>query len=353
VKIKKPTFYFFIFFLLIGFFTTIAQQNKIEEPEATKLFRKDGIVKIKLDYSNKKLKSETNDSVYLKTTLFALNKEDIWDTLNVSIKGRGNFRLANCYYAPVKMKIKKAQAKGTLFKGNKKLKLVLPCMTEKAANDNVIKEHMAYKIYEHISPYHFKTRLFEADYTEQKGKKTKKHIVKGFFIEDLSRIAKRFECNELERSVHPLQQDGHCSTRNAFFQFMIGNTDFSTGHQHNEKLLFVNKKTVPIPYDFDMSGLVNASYAVVSEIEGNELPINTVRQRLYRGFVRDQAVFDDIRKEFLSKKDEILGTVDSLEPLFENPKTFEASKTYIKEFFSILSNDTKYNRQIVSVARTK
>lgn len=353
MKITKTKFLFPAFFLLIGVSIGFAQQIGIEEPEATKLFRKDKVLKIKLDYSNKKVKSETNDSTYIKTRLLVLDKENMWDTLNVSIRSRGNFRLANCYYAPIKMKIKKAEAKGTVFKGNKKLKLVLPCKTEKGANDNVIKEYMAYKIYEHVSPFHFKTRLFEAEYSEQRGNKVKGHKIRGFFIEDLDKIAKRFECNELQRSVHPLQQDGHCSTRNAFFQFMIGNTDFSTGHQHNEKLLFVNKKTVPIPYDFDMSGLVNASYAVVSTIDGKTLPINTVKERLYRGFIREHGVFDDIRQEFLEKKEEILATVDALEPLFENPKTFESAKTCIEQYFAVLSNDTKFDQQIVSAARTK
>jgi hypothetical protein len=45
---------------------------------------------------------------------------------------------------------------------------------------------------------------------------------------------------------------------------MIGNNDFSTYAPHNEKLMEVDGKIVPIPYDFDLSGLVNASYAVVS-----------------------------------------------------------------------------------------
>ncbi len=353
MKIKKTKFFFLNFLLLLGLFAGIGQQTETQEPEVSKLFRNDDIVKIKLEYSNKQVKSETNDSIYLKTKLLVLDKENLWDTLNVSIRGRGNFRLANCYYAPIKMKIKKAEAKGTLFKGNKKLKLVLPCMSEKGANDNVIKEYMAYKIYEHISPFHFKTKLFEARYNEQRGKKVKEHEIKGFFIEDLDRIAKRFECNELKRSVHPLQQDGHCSTRNAFFQFMIGNTDFSTGHQHNEKLLFVNKKTVPIPYDFDMSGLVNASYATVSNIDGKELPISSVRERLYRGFVREGYVFEDIRKEFLDNKEEILTTIDGLKPLFESSKTFNEARSFINDFFVVLASDAKFKQQIMKAARTK
>ena len=58
-----------------------------------------------------------------------------------------------------------------LFKGNKELKLVLPCLKEKNTNDNVIKELLAYKLFEVVSPYHFKTRLLDFTLSEQKGKK--------------------------------------------------------------------------------------------------------------------------------------------------------------------------------------
>ncbi|MBT8186938.1 MAG: hypothetical protein HKP24_09150 [Croceitalea sp.] len=322
-------------------------------PKTTKLFLNEALLPIKLNYSIKELKSETNDSIYVQSKLEYQDSEGSWDTLEVKIRARGNFRRANCYYAPVKMKIKKAEANGTLFKGNKELKLVFPCLTEKAGNDNVIEEYMAYKIFEQLSPYHFKTRLFDAEFIEERGRKQKVHQIKGFFIEDISRIAKRFECNRLKRSVHPLQQDGHCSTRNAFFQFMIGNTDFSTGHQHNEKLLFVDKKTVPVPYDFDMSGLVNASYSTVSQIGGETLPITSVRERLYRGFKRDMQVYDDVRAEFLSKKEQIMATVDTLQPYFENSNNFDMARSYIEDFFKLLANDSKFKLEVVTAARIK
>ncbi|WP_210423634.1 hypothetical protein [Croceivirga thetidis] len=331
----------------------VFSQNK-EQPKISKLFRTDDVLKLRLNYSNKDVKKKTNDSTYLKTELFYFSQKDNdWKSLTTRIRARGNFRLEHCYFAPLKMRIKKDERKGTVFKGNKKLKVVLPCMKEKEANDNIIKEYMAYQLYQHVSPYHFKTRLFEAELLEQKSGKEKAHQVKGFFIEDLDGVVERFECNEQKRTVHPLQQDGLCSTRNAFFQFMIGNTDFSTGYQHNEKLIFVNKTNVPVPYDFDMSGLVNASYSRVSVVGNDELPIEHVSERLYRGFKRDRIVFETVRKEFLDKKEEILATVDSLKPLFESKNSFEKAKLYLLDYFKILANDHKFNEQIVAVARTK
>ena len=84
------------------------------------------------------------------------------------------------------------------------------------------------------------------------------------------------------------------SIQNALFQFLLGNTDFSTAYQHNGKLLYVNKEIIPLPYDFDMTGWVNPSYATVNTTLG----ISSVQDRIYRGFKRDQKYFDEVRNSF-------------------------------------------------------
>ena len=118
---------------------------------------------------------------------------------------------------------------------------------------------MAYKIYEAVSPYYFNTRLVNIELIEERGGDDRIHQVRGFLIEDVDEMAERYGGKELERSIHPLEQDNICSARNDFFQFMIGNTDFSIAYQHNEKLIYAKDMIIPVPYDFDMSGLVNAS----------------------------------------------------------------------------------------------
>ena len=92
--------------------------------------------------------------------------------------------------------------------------------------------------------------------------------------------------------------DAETSIQNAMFQFMIGNTDFSVAYQHNGKLLFVNKEIIPLPYDFDMTGWVNPSYATVNQ----SLGIKSVRERVYRGFKREEQYFDQVREDFIAKK---------------------------------------------------
>lgn len=57
-------------------------------------------------------------------------------------------------------------------------------------------------------------------------KKPKPYILKAILIEDEKVVAKRHDANLLDPFVHPLNQAEIPSITNAFFQFMIGNTNF-------------------------------------------------------------------------------------------------------------------------------
>ncbi|MBD1143052.1 hypothetical protein IDH22_03710 [Pelagibacterales bacterium SAG-MED35] len=113
--------------ILILFICSFAQAQKALSSDL--LYEDQTPMKIKLNYSNKDMKKKTNDSTLIETNLNFFNEEK-WNTIPVSLRARGNFRRAKCYFPPIKMKIKKSQTKNTVFNGNKSLKLVLPCRTE-------------------------------------------------------------------------------------------------------------------------------------------------------------------------------------------------------------------------------
>ncbi|TYA54836.1 hypothetical protein FVF61_08485 [Formosa maritima] len=303
---------------------------------------------LKLSYSNKEVKNSKVDSIYFKTIITYKLQDNSWDSLEVGIRKRGYSRLRNCYFAPIRMKFKKEDIKNTIFEDNKKLKLVLPCLKESDNNDNVVKEFIAYKIYEIISPYYFKTRLVDIDYEENKGSKTKPFNLKGILKEDDKDVAKRFDGKIFEReSVSPYALDSLTSVRNSFFNYLIGNTDFSQSHLHNVKLIYIDKSIVPICYDFDMSGLVNASYAAVSET----VNIESVTDRTYRGVKRNQLLYNQVRNEFLGHKSQILKSINDTEKYFESSKEFSSLKTFVLEFFDVLNNDAMFKQRIIDQAR--
>ena len=338
---NKQIFFWVGLLIINSLFSQVEQKSDL-------LFNDQIPLKIKLSYSNDVIRSETDDTTYVKTNM-SFWHDDKWNDLEVSLRARGNFRRSKCYFPPIKMKIKKSKAEGTLFEGNKNLKLVVPCLLQKEKNDNIIQEFIAYKLYEKISPFHFQTRIVEIEFVEIKKRKTVMHQLKGFLIEDDKRVADRFEGKSFERYIHPKAMDDVTSIQNSMFQFMIGNTDFSVAYQHNGKLLYANKKIYPLPYDFDLCGLVDASYAIVN----SNLGISSVKERKYRGFKRDESLVQDVRDQLLSKKSQFFQIINDQEPLFELASEFESTKTYLSSFFEILENDKQFSRVVIQNMRTK
>jgi len=306
---------------------------------------------IKLSLSVKEIRKSREDTLYLSHKLYYRNASGTYDSIKVGLKGRGNSRMQICYFPPLWVKIQKKDAKGTVFEGNKKVKLVVPCEGQKESNDLILREYLCYKLYEIVTPYAFRTRLVNIELTEKRKKKTDTWQQKGIMIEDVDKTAKRFDATELnEAKLSAASLHDTSALRFDLFQFMIANTDFSKGFQHNSKLIYQKPNVIPIPYDFDMSGLVDAHYAVVSQVNGEQLPIESVTERYYRGHCRSHELTEFVRKEFLSKEEKFLATTDELKD--ELPaKEIEEIKEYLQDFFNILKDDGLFEREVVSRCR--
>jgi hypothetical protein len=321
----------------------LAQKNDVSP-----LFSEKDPMQIRLNFSIKEMKKEKDDTVYFPSYLHYVNPSGTWDSLKIDMRARGNFRRAKCFFPPIRVKIKKKDAEGTIFEGNKNLKLVVPCQAVSAHNDLVLKEYLCYKLYEPVSPYYFETRLANLTLVDESGKSPKSYEVKSFWIEDDDVVAKRHGGKIAKESqVLPQRMQPLAATRQDFFAFMIANTDWSSMVQHNIKVMQMeNKDYIPLPYDFDMSGLVNANYATTSEL----LPISNVRQRLYRGFCYSEEMLQQVRQEYLALEPEIMAMVDNLE-IGLNPKEIPDFKKYLGEFFVILKNDRLFKDQVLSKCR--
>ena len=81
--------------------------------------------------------------------------------------------------------------------------------------------------------------------------------------------------------------------------------------------------------------------------------IQSVQDRVYRGFKREQQYFDAVRAEFIEKKTSLLDLVASFESEFSDPKEFENMFEFMKAFYEVLEDDSKFEQKIVAQARTK
>ena len=321
-----------------------------QKSDVTALFREQKVLDTKLRVSIKDIKKKTNDSTYLPSALYIKNESGQWDSVKIGVRARGIFRRKNCYFSPIRVKVSKSDAKGTLLEGNKSLKLVMPCMNNDGKNTLVIKEFICYKMFEEVSPYYFNTRLLNLDFTELDGKKNKPFQLTAFLIEDDDIVAKRHHAKVMENlNLHPLTLNDTAALQHDFFQLMVANTDWSTTFLHNAKLIYQEpRKYIPLAYDFDMSGFVNPPYAEVSP----DLPIASVRERLYRGFCRKEPIVQEVRKQFLAAEPRIMSVVDRYEKDV-TPKEFADMKKYLGEFFAILKDNNQFNRYVLEGCRKK
>jgi len=268
----------------------------------------------------------------------------------VQARVRGNFRLRNCYFPPLKLNFKKKEVSSTVFEGNKALKLVLPCLTYGGRNELILKEYLCYQFYQILTPYYFRTRLAHFEYTETSRKKPRTYDLLTFFVEDNSMVAKRGQGKIVEtKGLSPARFDEQQSIRNDFFQYMIGNADWSAVLQHNSNTMYIDGKYIPLSYDFDMSGFVNAEYAAQKP---PTLGTGDPRERVYRGFCKSQTAMEEIRKEFLGKESAIHATIDEHAASFSN-YGLKDMHGYLNEFFEILKSDNRFEDSIMSKCRTK
>jgi hypothetical protein len=131
---------------------------------------------------------------------------------------------------------------------------------------------------------------------------------------------------------------------------MIANTDWSTTFLHNAKVIQLkdSKEYIPLTYDFDMAGFVDAPYAVVNET----LNIADVKERLFRGFCRSEEGFQSVRKEFIANEEAIKAVLMRYQNDFE-PREFNSMVKYIDEFFATMKSDKKFKAEIIDHCRTK
>lgn len=323
-------------------FSAFAQQVEL-------LFDSQEILELNMSFSVKKLRTDTNDSTFMDSFLSYTNSDGMLDTLDVELRARGNFRKANCYYPPVRMRLKKKEGKGNMFDGSRNLKIVYPCQTGKNADSYIVKEFLCYKLYEQVSDYTFQTRMIRINFVNEDNKKGESEQLLGFLIEDDDKVADRFDGEILEnKKIIGTVLEDSAAIRHDLFQYMIGNTDWSSMYQHNMKILKLDSKTVvPLAYDFDMTGMVLPPYAQVS----NLVDIETVSERLYRGFCRDQAMMMAIRDEFLEKEAILFAEIALLDPLVPGHE-IKFMNNYLKEFFEILKDDRRFDYNIMSSCRT-
>ena len=312
-------------------------------------FKEDAPVEMTLTTDLVKIQKEKGVDIYQPATVSLVVPGHTAIEEPVAIAPRGHFRRDHCNLPPIMVDFKSAASPRLSPLG--KLKLVIGCGSNGNDEQLVIREYLAYKIYNLLEDKSFRVRLVKVNYKDTRGK-VKPFSQYAFLIEDDKDLAKRNGCiRRAKVTVATENTDRQLMTKVAVFEYMISNGDWSVPYSHNIRLIFDKKSTTtfpfPVPYDFDHSGFVNADYAVPNEILGTD----KVTERVYRGFPREMAELQTTFDLFREKKSAILSMITDCTMLTERNKKELVS--YINEFYTIINNKKDVQKIFIDNARTK
>ncbi|MFZ2900834.1 MAG: hypothetical protein WA004_19535 [Saprospiraceae bacterium] len=277
------------------------------------------------------------DSVWFPAILSWQDASGSKTEVQVELEARGKNRREVCEFPPLKMRV--VPGDGHPFRKGS-YKVVTHCL-EGSGESLLLREYLVYQLYGALTENSFRTNLLAVTYTDKSGAvpPVRSRII---LLEGKKEILARLDATDLE-AEEPVREisatDYHLF---AVFQFMIGNTDWNLDKEHNVRLIArgENALPIPVPYDFDRSGLVNAPYAEPHPM----LPIDNVRERFFQWRGKDRKQLEPVLALFRERHDRLMNLIWEMEelPLAERQDIVR----YLEEFFEnmdLLLTEGRYN----------
>ena len=267
----------------------------------------------------------------------------------VKLGSRGHLRLSpsTCEFVPIKVEFPKDQIVGTVFEGQTTLKLGTHCRNEKEFDQYVLREYLTYKLANLVTPVSFRARLARGTYVDAKSKKTLS-THNAVFLEHENDVARRLGGRDVSlQHVEFKDLDKDALTAMMLIEYMLGNTDYSIWALHNVVIVQDKKRTLfPVPYDFDVSGMVHPPYAAPD----SRLHLRSVTDRLYRGPCRTVDEFNTAAEPFRAHKADMMAAIESVKELNGTHKG--EMKDYLESFFRTIDKQESIRKTFVDGCHT-
>ncbi|HET6591374.1 MAG TPA: hypothetical protein VFG48_00525 [Xanthomonadales bacterium] len=326
------------------------------------LFADDTVMKITIPLDFKELcrPRESENCDFTPTTLIYTDQSGDKRSVPIEIKVRGGWRSLsrNCSTPLLWVRFDESGVAGTPFEGQSLLPLTTHCgkgvsiealtqATPRADFEQyLLREFLAHRIYNALTDLSLRARLVRISYPDP-DRFGKSMLHYAFFSEHFDAAAARTGSQRPQRGHFSADRlDPQTAARLALFQYMIGNTDWSIARERNTVLLEDPEgRQFPVPYDLDMSGLVDADYAGPAP----GLPIEHVRERLFLGFCQPGVDWDALFAEFHGRMKQILKLDDRLPGLSRGSKRWV--HRYLEGFFSILASEEQRSETITGACQ--
>ena len=337
--------------LLMLFCTSLNAQEPREDPDVDislqvygELFERDEPLKLELKSDFKTIRKSRTKDVYLPADMTCHVNESLQVTHPVRLKARGIYRREHCSMPPLWLNIRYSGIETEELTRIRRMKLVNVCRSREHYSDYLLREYLVYKIFNLVTPYSFRVRLIDLKMVNT-GKDDQETQDWAFLIEPDEMMARRLQAEEIpsdELSMRIMNQEAMDLL--AMFQYMIGNPDYSVTGRQNLKIFDLQtpgiRDYIPVPYDFDFTGIVNAVYATPNETHG----ISSVKERVFRGPCRDRQSYERAIGALNAVRDEIEATIWAFDYLSEEER-FDMIG-YIESFFATAENERFIDREI-------
>lgn len=320
---------------------------------ATPLFAMDAPIRVTIQGPVGAIARGAEDSMAPRDATLTLGAPSETHAIRLSARGITRRRKETCTFPPLRVELAQPAAASSLLAGQRRLKLVTHCRSSEGFQQHLLLEYAAYRIFNLLSPTSFRVRLATIDYAEPGGKVLTSRW--GFFIEDLDDAAKR---NGLAQArvgdrILSSQLEPRQAARVALFEYMIGNLDWSmrAGSQgegccHNVRLAAgAGGKMVPMPYDFDYSGLVDAPYAVPPD----GFSISDVKSRVYQGYCAHNAEASAAAADLRARRPAIEAMFGQIPGMSD--RTRGKAIAYLAGFFQQIATDDVFRSKILKNCR--
>lgn len=278
---------------------------------------------------------ELDENKYQPAFLTVWQGSEVALTTNVRVRPRGVTRKSICDFPPLMLKLGKSELDSLQFRDTDNLKLVSHCKDLPQYRDYVHKEYLIYKLYNEVTDYSYRVKPVEFICRDTKNQ-IEDIKSKSFVFEPTDVMTQRLNCNYYEDDISSVKNIDKTAYKNfVVFQYMTGNTDWNLTRRHNIRMLECSEgiEPMPVPYDFDYSGLVNAEYAKPHPI----LPIKSVTERFFQFRGPADEDFTDNYGLFWEKKDNFLNIIRNYPHLDQKTKTEMIA--YIEEFYINIASE--------------
>ena len=234
----------------------------------------------------------------------------------VDVRARGKSRVHYCRFPPLRLDFDTDAVTRGPFAGQNKLKLVTHCGEGARSDDNLLEEYVAYRIFASLGPLSHRVRLLRLTYVDTDRPQQEPLIQHAFAIESIEQVAERND-GSVANVEHLVTSriDRDQAALMFVFQYLIANIDWSLVKIreddeccHNVHVVTTGERDFLVPYDFDLSGLVNPRYAR----RAPNLRNRSIRERSYQGYCLDGLQLDRAVAAVAARRDVIMAIIRDL-----------------------------------------